>query len=263
MSADKIKLLHRITRTVTSILAIIGGILLISACLQIYDMGDKPYSREIVSTLFSKIAVPIYLCLIAVIFGIGLKVICPEERARLKPVREKAEILRSLQSKIDSETISSSEEIGIERARRRIHTIVLLAILVISTALFLSYALNSSNFTMEDINASVISGVLVMLPCILVPFVYACVIKSIFSSSYERELSLTKELIKNGAKKATGVAENTKIASLKREFVTLWVARGIVFFVATALLIVGIASGGVAAVLAKAVKICTECIGLG
>jgi hypothetical protein len=45
--------------------------------------------------------------------------------------------------------------------------------------------------------------------------------------------------------------------------VTIWIARGILLTVAVVMILLGINNGGVAAVLGKAIRICTECIGLG
>ena len=48
----------------------------------------------------------------------------------------------------------------------------------------------------------------------------------------------------------------------KQEIITLAV-RGVVLAAAITFIIIGITNGGMTDVLAKAVKICTECIGLG
>ena len=52
-------------------------------------------------------------------------------------------------------------------------------------------------------------------------------------------------------------------AAEKKQLIILWSVRGAILMLAVVFIIVGIVNGGMADVLGKAVRICTECIGLG
>ena len=54
-----------------------------------------------------------------------------------------------------------------------------------------------------------------------------------------------------------------KSAMGKYENVTLWACRGALLVIAVVLIVLGIVNGGMTDVLDKAIRICTECIGLG
>ncbi len=70
----------RIYGILLGIVIVIAGICLMAGCLSIYNSGDRPYSREIVAEVFSKIAVPVYLCLAMTILGFVLDAILSPEK---------------------------------------------------------------------------------------------------------------------------------------------------------------------------------------
>ncbi|MBE6586468.1 MAG: thioredoxin [Ruminococcaceae bacterium] len=43
----------------------------------------------------------------------------------------------------------------------------------------------------------------------------------------------------------------------------MWAVRGVILVVGLAFVVLGVLNGGMADVLGKAIRICTECIGLG
>lgn len=69
----------RIYGILLGIVIVIAGICLMAGCISIYVSGDQPYSREIVAEVFSKIAIPVYLCLAMIILGFVLNVILSPE----------------------------------------------------------------------------------------------------------------------------------------------------------------------------------------
>lgn len=85
----KIRVL-RIYSILLGIVIVIAGLCLMAGCLSIYNSGDQPYSREIVAEVFSKIAIPIYLCLIMVILGFVLSLLLSPEKKT--PVAKKARV---------------------------------------------------------------------------------------------------------------------------------------------------------------------------
>ena len=77
--------------------------------------------------------------------------------------------------------------------------------------------------------------------------------------SAECELKLLRDAVANG----TPIAKAGTLDESEREVNTVKIARLAILAVAIVFVIIGIFNGGMADVLAKAVKICTECIGLG
>lgn len=68
-----------IYKILLSISIILAGICLIIGCVSIYFAGDG-YSREIVSATFSKINIPIYICLGLVVGDAVWELISPTEK---------------------------------------------------------------------------------------------------------------------------------------------------------------------------------------
>ena len=68
--------LRSIYKILLSISIFLAGICLITGCIYIYVSGDG-YSRQIVSNTFSKINIPIYLCLLLIIGDIIWELLSP------------------------------------------------------------------------------------------------------------------------------------------------------------------------------------------
>ena len=74
----------RIYSILLGVVIVIAAICLMAGCLSIYNSGDQPYSREIVAATFSKIAIPVFLCIGMIILGFVLNFL-------LSPADEKTE----------------------------------------------------------------------------------------------------------------------------------------------------------------------------
>lgn len=103
---------------------VIAAICLMAGCLSIYNSGDQPYSREIVAETFSKIAIPVFLCIGMIVLGFVLNFL-------LSPADEKKE----------KKTVSINKELSeadlLEAKRIRISRYCILGVAV----LFLVYGL--------------------------------------------------------------------------------------------------------------------------
>ena len=77
--------------------------------------------------------------------------------------------------------------------------------------------------------------------------------------SLKRELNIVKESLK-----AAPVKEQTKTKPVQdpSRFVR-WIVRAVVLVIAIVFIVLGVINGGMEDVLQKAIRICTECIGLG
>ena len=114
----------RIYSILLGVIIVIAAICLMAGCLSIYNSGDQPYSREIVAATFSKISLPVLLCIGMIIGGFVLNFL-------LSPADEKKE----------KKTVSISKELSeadlLEAKRIRISRCCILGVAV----LFLVYGL--------------------------------------------------------------------------------------------------------------------------
>ena len=248
--------MRRIFAVLLSISLVLAGICLIAACYTIYRSGDSPYSREAVADAFSFIAVPVFFCLALMILGILAKPFLPSVQKKLPPEKNLPLILARLQKKADLSVCEESlrEQILACRSCRKRNQYIAAGTLALSTLIFLSYALDSAHFTLEDVNGSVISAVLKLLPCMLLPAGIGILAALENKKCMAREITLLRQ---------APTAPSPAPACEKAPCSNLPYVRWVILVVAVVFLLYGATTGGTADVLVKAINICTECVGLG
>lgn len=269
-SREKIRLILGIA---VSVLLIISGVLFIISCYSIYKSGASPFTRESIACSFSRIAIPVWLTVGAVVLGGAFSVAFPPDEPRLKGKRTDMLVLAALHQ---ARELSCAHELSSEIRREQRLRLVLgrinSVLVTLGVVLPLGYLLNPANFpaVSGEYNSEIANGMLICLAAILPVFVYEVVYAILFDASVKREIELYRSLPKREiAENAEGCGKRGGVLSKIKDFfgknakeITLGVrisllACGIVFVV------VGILNGGMADVLKKAIKICTECIGLG
>ena len=260
-SNQRIRLIYGI---IVSVLTVIVGVCLIASCIAIYKTGDAPFTRESIAQEFAKIAIPVYAYLVAVLLWIPLSFVFPDGEARVRgTVDEKitAERLRARVS--DHEASLSPEQRKAMRREFRIRIVIraICALICVLSALpLVFYLCDLSHFT-PALNDSVLAATYMSLPLVILGGA-ACFLEGILEhASFKREVAFLKELIateKIGAGVSTGADAECRSARIADN-----VVRVIVLIVAVAFICMGIFNGGMKDVLGKAIKICTECIGLG
>ena len=259
MTKENMVRIHRIYGILLSISIILAGICMIAGCLTIYFTGEHTYSREIVAETFSKIAIPVYLCLLLTIGSFIWELLQPSKVQALKNKKSYTFIWERLCEKKDfsqcDDTLLAS--ISKERSVRKLHVLIRSVLIGISSIAFLSYALNGNNFHQSEINASMIRAMWILISCMLVPFGYAVFTTYYNEKSLQREIELLKQLPTITEK--TSAATTSVDSSAKRENIT----RVALLVIGLVVLVYGFISGGTVDVLTKAINICTECIGLG
>jgi len=256
MTKESTMRLHRIYNILFSIVIVIAGICLIIGVLTIYNSGDQPFSRESVATTFSGIAFPVYLCLAMTIISFIWEIISPSDKEKDPKQKDYPSMLETLYNKKDfaSADATVQEEIRGLWKNRKTHIIVRTIILVVSSAVFLFYALNSANYHQSEINSSMINAMKVLIPCLLVSFGYALFVAIHNEKSIQKEIELAKKL------PAISEAKENEIVSEEKR---LSPYRNAILVAAIIFAVYGFLNGGTIDVLAKAINICTECIGLG
>ena len=262
MSNKTINTVYKIYGIVTSVLLIISGILLMISCVQIYNIGDRPFTVENISSAFSKISIPLYVTIAAVLGGFILWLIAPIAKAKNKAGIDKKTVLAKLEKRLDvsacdAETLNA---ISKEKKLRRILFATAAGLCAGFATPSLIYIFNFNNYG-ADYNRAVISSCLVMLPSVVFSMGICLAYIYLQNASVERQISAVKNAIAvSGTVKKADEAlapcncKRTKIITSVR---IALVAIALIFIVA------GIFNGGMDDVLSKAINICTECIGLG
>ena len=276
MTQNTKKQVRLIYHALISIALAVAAVLLMIQCVAIYLDGAS-FTRETVIAHFAPIAVPVYLCIALVVAGFALSPLLPEAPDS-KPDRE-AVTLQRLQKKVNLSNCSAdvARKASRLRANRTLHHYVALILLGIGSAVFLWYALDVNHFSTEDINNSMIQATVLLLPCMVVPAAYGVFTsyycrssirqetKLLLTAQYDRlatEMEAQSDHPDGGPSQTTCKKKTTCSKSSNNEY---WVhaIRGVALVVGIALVVVGLLENGAAAVLTKAINICTECIGLG
>ena len=260
MNSKAIRLIRLIYGIAVSAMAVVSGLLLMAACLQIYRSGgDHIYTPQKVGAAFTPIALPVYITLVLIAGSFLLDFLLPVEKKR-KPAQKQYPLLLRIAYKRADLTLCEPamlENIQKEQNKRRFALLLSAAIWVIGAAVFLPYACNLDNYfygeQLSRATESIVAAIWWLLPCSLIPTAF-----SIFAAYYSRaSVRREWELVKQAPKAAAPVSLPEKSES--------WIlyARLAILVVALVLIVGGYFAGGTADVLAKAVAICTECVGLG
>ena len=254
-----IKLLRFIYSIAVSIMIVVSGLLLMAACLQIYRSGgEQVYTPEKVAAAFVPIAMPVYITLALIAGSFLLAWILPAEKTRLPAQKQYAFMLQKAYEKADMQLCSPEQlhKLKQEQKKRRLVLSIAFTAWVIGGIVFIPFACNSSNYSEELHLAtdSIVAAVWWLIPCTLIPT--GC---SIFSAYYSR-LSIRREL--ELVRLAPKVV-NPPLSQAKETDQKLLYAQLTVLALALVMIVGGFVVGGAADVLAKAVAICTECVGLG
>lgn len=249
------KILRLAYYTLVSAALVAVAVLLMAACVRIYNLGDYPFTRALVAAEFDKIALPVYLCLGLVAVGFVLHPLLPalpdsdkdRDRMTVRRLRRTADLSRCTDK-------ATAVAIRAEMTKRRYHRLITVALFAAGLGVLLWYALSFQRFSMEDINGSFVNFGLVMLPCLGIPAAYGVCALFYNRRSYRREIALYRPVL--------GEIKVTEPATADQK---PWarVARYAILVAAIGLIVGGWLAGGWVDVLTKAINICTECVGLG
>lgn len=247
------------------------GIALIVLASQIYfaDPNGTPYSRELVGAQLQKMIAPAVLWVLAVIAGFVLSVLFPSPKAKVS--RDDGAAVRRLRRRIP---MGETEEFlranknyrKFELARRIVWTVCFL-FAVAAGVISVVYLSDASHFPATNLNREVIAMLRHILPWIGAAFVLVLGATLFEMTTAKKELAMLKQLLVLGKgspvrQSKLNVGMGSVLGAAERPL-TLWIVRGVLFALAVSFIIAGVVNGGMGDVLGKAIKICTECIGLG
>ncbi len=286
MTKNKIKLIHTVFAIVLAALALIVAVLFIAGCLDIYQSGSRPFSRESVAAHFRMIAIPVYLFIVSVIAGGILSLVLPFEDKKKKGVHHTGAELQRVNKKLANRPLAEKDRVSIAcwNRARRILLAVTVCLLLLGVLVSCLYLFKEEHFPAENINREVLNAfavtLLSLLPSLLCMIAHLTVsrrclsicrsaLKKSYSSdisaetalsvksteSKEEESLVAKPLCRHLLRLRARCRTQGRVLSLTIK--CLFVTLGILF------VILGIRNGGAYDVVQKAIKICTECIGLG
>lgn len=267
MSKSKIFLI------VQSALCVLIAILLSASAIRIFLEGsawqaaghpaDWIYSREKVASALTPILPLILISIAMTVFGLvkGVK----DEDAD-KPVQD-TELMRDLRC---ARIAEPSEEMAKERGlQKKLKIGGWIGFAVCMVPIFL-YVTNKAHFALADaegLDQSILALIAFVVPWTAIGLACLSVTTILQERSMQREIDAAAALLKenkDAAKaqapvKAESTLHNTPEATVRNRILL----RRILMATAVVFIILGVMNGSMKDVLVKAIKICTECVGLG
>ncbi len=254
MDKKSAKTVHLIYSCVVTLLIIALAIMLMVSCWEIYRSGDHPYTRASIGQQLQKLSVLLWATGGAILGGWILNLILPLERGKTTAIRDDYVTMQKLAHKAG---ISDSSAIRREQTLRTILPIAT-ALVYIGLMIYPTiYLFNRSNFSGVNPTAEIQKAALIVLPPAVIGLVLCFLCSLLMRSSIRRQSDAYKQII------ASGLGHAISVSPKAEHKVSLITIRCAVFVIAGVFIVLGIFNGSAEDVLTKAVKICTECIGLG
>lgn len=272
MSPANLQRLRRWLSWILGALILATGVALMVNCLAIDQSGQAPFTRESIGMGLRRVAPLMVACAI----GLLAEALCAlivsfkgengtaDERSRVKAVRFPSVQLKKQIRHLNMDAIPPEfrQKMNHERAWRRrlsVGTAVLSAGLALLAVI---WCMDVSRFSVDYLNRDVITATMVISGCAVLELAVWFTAKLLRDASILRELTLI-QTVKALPDQSLLMAEgHEKQAFFDRSY-RVWILRGGIAVAAILLIALGVCNGGMADVLGKAIRICTECIGLG
>ncbi len=253
MNEKKLRLIHTVCGCVISAALIVAAICLIVSAHTIYTSGDSPYTPESIGAEYDKIAIPLWVAISAVFAGIILNIALPMPQSKAKAIKDPFIKLRILQKKLpaDCHHDGIARQRYVRKAYRAFFSILCAGSFIPAVIALCDY----DYFTVDNLTPALLRTVGLLLVGAVISGVLLFVLSVIERKSAEREIEWTKVALSESTKsdKKVDKSSDNKIN----------ITRFILLGVACALIVIGLTQDGFYDILQKAIRICTECIGLG
>ena len=251
-----------------SISIFVSATLFIVSCSTIYFTGgSSPFSREVVNYHLGNILPANIITLLLLISAGVMSMLVEPGKAKRYPLAKK--LLLKVHDEASEGLLLTLKKEDTFRRNVRIIALSVCALFAIVALVFIF----TNTYTLENANMDIAYSVIIASVATVLGFAawYACGI--IIDASYSRSLDAVREDIRatatgsRSSKRASSPKdaleeENVSALSL-RDGHMFFVVRYGVLAISILFIVLGIFNGGMADVLGKAVRICTECIGLG
>ncbi len=264
---------------ILSALVVIACLSLMVGCISIYvshEGKNGMFNRDIIRQTFSYIAIPVWASLACVIVGGLISCVYPKDEKSLSSKPVPATAFWLLFDKRGGTSLSASLE---KKLRLVLLTNTLPWCLVLSLGIPpLVYAADSSHFAGSDYDLAVVTWLLYwVLPYVVLVGVCFYLASFFRDRAYKEAFGILKTPTEStqqdaapspGCHRLVCLLRWTSVSRFldktpKRRRLILWGVRGALLTASLVMVILGIQNGGMQGVLDKAIKICTECIGLG
>ena len=265
---EKMKSIRLVYAIAFSVLTAVVAALFIAQVLIVYNSGaEQLFTREIVGEKLLEILAPCILWVLAVIGGVVLWNIHPEEQAKLVGKKDVQRTIQGLQRRLpdalDGEGQALVQQANQWKKYRLFAWIAYAAVCLAGVIVCTVYLVNPNHFTSADITGEVTAAVLTVLPWVIAAFVCAIGIFAFEEYALEQQLAIVKKAVVANAKNLKKAVETIEQPSLLENKKVIAGVRIGLLIVGVTLFVIGIFNGGLNDVLIKAINICTECIGLG
>ncbi len=270
MSQKKAKTLQFIYSVAFGLLSVAVALLLILQVCDIYfNGGTSPYTLQNIRQHFDSIAVVVYIWMATIVAGFVVYGVFPATPPKGK--NDSSYTFFRLKKQLESKTFAQNDLLQRYKKYAWIAIVVKFVCGVcvgICVVFCLAYLSNSSNFTNLDQNAEVAKATLYMLPFVFVAFALCFGLVIFEKVLIKKQLPLAKQLLVTATESGVSLKNPLegffqKVDKFFQSKNTVLGLRLTVAVVAVVLLTYGLATGGNAGVLAKAITICRQCIGLG
>jgi hypothetical protein len=253
MNDKKLRLIHTAFGCVISAALIVAAVCLIVSAYTIYNLGDSPYTPESIGAEYAKIAVPLWVAIFAVIAGILLNILLPMPKIKSKSDKDPFIKLRIMQKKLSADCNHTG--IARERQIRKIARIVCALLCTIAFIPAIITLCDYGSFTVDNLTPALLRVVGMLALGAVISGIILLILSVIERKSAAKEIEWTKIAL-SGSK---GIDKKVTQNNDNKIKITRLVLVGI----ACALIVIGLTQDGFYDVLQKAIRICTECIGLG
>ena len=253
MNEKKLRLIHTVCGCLISAALIVAALCLIISAHTVYKSGDSPYTPESIGAEYAKIAVPLWIAIGAVIAGIFLNIALPMPKSKAKALKDPFIRLRIMQKKLPEGVIHDG--ISRQRTLRRIYRTVCAILCTIAFIPAIITLCDYDSFTVDNLTPALLRVVTMLAIGAIISGVLLFILSIIERRSAEREIEWTKIAI--------STSEKSKEKAPRNNENKIKIARLILVGAACALIVIGLTQDGFYDVLQKAIRICTECIGLG
>ncbi len=248
----------------SALLALLGVAFIFSAYHLYITGGNVPYSRERVGEyLLWLLPLSVIVILLAVALGV---LSLGADKDNVKGLISVSTLYKRRASRVEHGSIAPENKavLEIERKRRLFLLISAISVVVIYAVITVVISLDFSRYTVATCTEDVAALSLVIFPPALVIVGFSVIVSSLYTKSLARSSEIYKAELDGGNNGGSPDADTEIIAFVKKnEEKILLISRLSLVAIAVLLIVLGIFNGTMADVLGKAVKICTECIGLG
>lgn len=246
------------------------------SCLALYRSGG--FTREGIGLYWDRLAPLVCLCLIGIAGGLVLSWamawrgetvdgVGDGASGKARAVKRPLAVLKRRAERLHFEAIPADFWCKMMR-ERKLRRLLAWGAAVLCTASLVPgviWCLWPSRFSVEHLNRDIVAASQVILTGAVMALAVATLAVLLCDASAVRELALIKAAVAEvkGAVFSPAVQNAPRKPVWAEDPRVIWRVRGILAAVAVVLVVLGVLNGGMADVLGKAIRICTECIGLG